>query len=508
MLARWRADDVFHETVRRRKGRPPWIFYEGPPTANGRPGTHHVLARIFKDIFPRYRTMCGYYVERKGGWDCHGLPVELAVEEQLGFTSKDDIERYGIAEFNAKCRESVFTLRRGVGAADGADRLLGRPRRGLPHARRLLHRVRLVGAADDLGQGPAVRGPQGRPVLPALRHRAVLARAGPAGRVQRRDRPLRLRALAGDEAGRAAAGRRRAARVDDDAVDARLERGGRGRPRADLRARARPTTASVLVLAEALVERVLGDGRRPARALRRRRRSLGAAYEPPFPFIPGSAYGEKGHTVLPARLRHRRGRHRPRPHRDRVRRGRLPPRRAAGADGRQPGEARRHLRRAHRPLRRPRGARGERRPRRGPARARAAASASRTTSTPTRTAGAAARALLYYAKPSWYIRTSQIRDRLLASNETRQLAPAARQARALRQLAGGQRRLGAVARALLGHAAAGVALRAGPRPLRRLVRRAGGAVGRAAGGRAPARTSTRSASPASSAAGGCSACPR
>ncbi|HMJ01964.1 MAG TPA: class I tRNA ligase family protein, partial [Conexibacter sp.] len=108
LLERWREEDVFHETVRRRKGRAPWIFYEGPPTANGRPGTHHVLARIFKDIFPRYKTMCGYYVERKGGWDCHGLPVELAVEEELGFTSKDDIERYGIAEFNAKCRESVL----------------------------------------------------------------------------------------------------------------------------------------------------------------------------------------------------------------------------------------------------------------------------------------------------------------------------------------------------------------------------------------------------------------
>ena len=108
VLARWGEDDVFHETVRRRKGQPPWIFYEGPPTANGRPGTHHVLARIFKDIFPRYKTMCGFYVERKGGWDCHGLPVELAVEEELGFTSKEDIERYGIAEFNAKCREAVF----------------------------------------------------------------------------------------------------------------------------------------------------------------------------------------------------------------------------------------------------------------------------------------------------------------------------------------------------------------------------------------------------------------
>ena len=86
----------------------PWVFYEGPPTANGRPGAHHVLARVFKDIFPRYSTMRGYSVERKGGWDCHGLPVEIAVEEKLGFKSKEDIERYGIAEFNQQCRESVF----------------------------------------------------------------------------------------------------------------------------------------------------------------------------------------------------------------------------------------------------------------------------------------------------------------------------------------------------------------------------------------------------------------
>src|ERR1700758_746670 len=109
VLERWRERDVFAESVRRRSGAPQWVCYEGPPTANGNPGTHHVLSRVFKDIFPRYRTMTGYYVERKGGWDCHGLPVELALEAELGFTSKDDIERYGIAEFNAKCREKVLS---------------------------------------------------------------------------------------------------------------------------------------------------------------------------------------------------------------------------------------------------------------------------------------------------------------------------------------------------------------------------------------------------------------
>ena len=108
VLERWRERDVFRESLRRREGAPPWVFYEGPPTANGRPGSHHVLARVFKDIYPRFKTMRGFYVERKGGWDCHGLPVEIAVEQKLGIQSKDEIEAYGIAEFNAKCRESVF----------------------------------------------------------------------------------------------------------------------------------------------------------------------------------------------------------------------------------------------------------------------------------------------------------------------------------------------------------------------------------------------------------------
>ncbi len=108
VLERWRERDVFAESLRVRAGAPRWVFYEGPPTANGPPGSHHVLSRVFKDIYPRYQTMRGRLVERKGGWDCHGLPVEIAVEQKLGFTSKADIERYGIAEFNAECRESVF----------------------------------------------------------------------------------------------------------------------------------------------------------------------------------------------------------------------------------------------------------------------------------------------------------------------------------------------------------------------------------------------------------------
>ncbi|HET6829829.1 MAG TPA: class I tRNA ligase family protein, partial [Solirubrobacterales bacterium] len=108
VLERWREGDTFRRQLALREGRPLWSFYEGPPTANGKPGSHHVLARVFKDVYPRYKSMCGYDVPRKGGWDCHGLPVELEIEKELGITSKEEIEAYGIAEFNRRCRESVF----------------------------------------------------------------------------------------------------------------------------------------------------------------------------------------------------------------------------------------------------------------------------------------------------------------------------------------------------------------------------------------------------------------
>ena len=108
ILERWRDRDVFHRSLANRESAPLWGFYEGPPTANGRPGSHHVLARVFKDIYPRFRTMSGNRVPRKAGWDCHGLPVELEVEREVGITSKEEIEDYGIAEFNQRCRESVF----------------------------------------------------------------------------------------------------------------------------------------------------------------------------------------------------------------------------------------------------------------------------------------------------------------------------------------------------------------------------------------------------------------
>ncbi len=108
ILERWRERDVFRRSLTQREGAPVWSFYEGPPTANGRPHSGHVLSRVFKDIYPRFQTMRGHHVPRKAGWDCHGLPVELEVEKELGITSKAEIEEYGIAKFNQKCRDSVF----------------------------------------------------------------------------------------------------------------------------------------------------------------------------------------------------------------------------------------------------------------------------------------------------------------------------------------------------------------------------------------------------------------
>ena len=107
ILSFWETQEIFKKTISARDGQPNWTFYEGPPTANGKPGTHHIEARVFKDLFPRYQTMKGKQVIRKAGWDCHGLPVEIAVEKQLGFSGKGDIEKFGIAKFNDQCRASV-----------------------------------------------------------------------------------------------------------------------------------------------------------------------------------------------------------------------------------------------------------------------------------------------------------------------------------------------------------------------------------------------------------------
>ncbi len=294
VLARWRERDVFGESLRRREGAPSWSFYEGPPTANGAPGSHHVLARVFKDIFPRFKTMRGYYVERKGGWDCHGLPVELAVEQELGFSSKADIERYGIAEFNARCREKVLShvedfnrLTERIGFwidLEHAYRTLDPQyvesvwwalktiwERGLLYEKLKVvpycPRDQTTLSSHELGQPDVYQNVEDPSVFVRL---PVVEDHGPAKQgdelIVWTTTPWTLVSNA-------------AVAIDPELTYAKTNEG--------------------YVLAEAAVERVLGEG---ARIVERFKGSgiVGTHYQPPFDFIPGSAYGSKGHTVLPA----------------------------------------------------------------------------------------------------------------------------------------------------------------------------------------------------------------
>ena len=296
VLERWKERDVFRESLRRREGAPPFVFYEGPPTANGRPGSHHVLSRVFKDIFPRYKTMRGYYVPRKGGWDCPGLPVEIAVERKLGFTSKDDIEAYGIAEFNAQCRESVFEfledwnrLTERIGFwldLDDAYRTLDDD-----YIESVWWALRRLWDKDLLFEGHKVvpycarcgtalsshEVAQGYKTVedPSVYVRFPVTRG--AGPVREGDILLIWTTTPWTLVSNAAVA------VDPSGISyVRARLGG-----------------ETFVLAERLVERVLGEG---AEVLDRFTGDAftGAAYDPPFPFLAADAYGAKGHTVLPA----------------------------------------------------------------------------------------------------------------------------------------------------------------------------------------------------------------
>jgi len=298
VLERWRERDVFAESIRRRRDAPRWGFYEGPPTANGPPGIHHVLSRVFKDIFPRYRTMCGAFVERKGGWDCHGLPVELALEAELGFTSKDDIERFGIAEFNARCREKVLShvedwnrLTERIGFwidLDDAYRTLDPDyvesvwwALKTIHDQGLLYeklkvvpycpRDQVTLSSHELGQPDVYRDV----VDPSVYVRLPVKDAAPP--LQPDDELLIWTTTPWTLVSNAAV-----------AVDPELTY-----------VRARAANGHAYVLAEARVEAVLGEDanieNRFAGA-----EIEGARYQPPFDFIPGEAYGPKGHSVLPA----------------------------------------------------------------------------------------------------------------------------------------------------------------------------------------------------------------
>jgi isoleucyl-tRNA synthetase len=414
VLARWGARQVFRQSVDLRRGGPAWVFYEGPPTANGPPAFHHVLSRVFKDIFPRYKTMCGHYVERKGGWDCHGLPVELAVEKELGFTSKDDIERYGIAEFNARCRASVLShvedwnrLTERIGFwidLDEAYRTMDATyvesvwwALKSIHERGLLYeklkvvpycpRDQVTLSSHELGQPGAYRD-----VLDPSAYVRLPVR-DPEDPAQTGDELLVWTTTPWTLVSNAAVA------INPDLQYARAQ-----------------SAEGTFILAEARVEQVLGAEakvleRFPGAAL------VGLAYEAPFPFIPAQAYGERGHTVVPG---------------DFVTAddgtGLVHTAVAFGEDDFRLGEE--QGLRVVNPVRLD----GTFDQRIGPYAGRWVKEADEDLVEDLRQRGRLLRAeryehsyphcwrcgtpLLYYAKPSWYIGTSQIKDRLLASNET------------------------------------------------------------------------------------------
>ena len=108
ILKLWEENNIFEKSITTRNGQNPFVFFEGPPSANGLPGVHHVLARAIKDIFPRYKTMKGFQVKRKAGWDTHGLPIELGVEKELGITKEDICKTISVEDYNSACRTAVM----------------------------------------------------------------------------------------------------------------------------------------------------------------------------------------------------------------------------------------------------------------------------------------------------------------------------------------------------------------------------------------------------------------
>lgn len=277
VLAFWRERDVFRRSLRERSGAEPFVFYEGPPTANGRPGSHHVLSRVFKDIFPRFQTMRGRFVDRRGGWDCHGLPVELEVEKRLGISGKPEIEAYGIAEFNALCRESVLTY------LDEWERLTERIGFWIDtdRAYRTMDSDYIESVwwslAELFDRGMLFRSDKVVPYCPRC-GTALSSHEVALGYQDVDDPSVYVRFPLRDGTGTLLVWTttpwtlpaNQAAAVHPDVTYAVVEAGGER-----------------LIMAEALVERVLGEGARvveraPGRAL------VGREYEPPFGFLPGA----------------------------------------------------------------------------------------------------------------------------------------------------------------------------------------------------------------------------
>jgi isoleucyl-tRNA synthetase len=425
VLTRWRERDVFGESLRLRARAPEWAFYEGPPTTNGPPALHHVLARVFKDLYPRYRTMRGYRVERKGGWDCHGLPVEIAVERELGIGTKAEIEAFGIDEFNARCRAAVFAyleewnrLTERIGfwidldqayrtldedyiesvwwaLAQIAERdLLYEGHKVVPYCPRCGTSL----SSHELAQPGGYRDVEDPSLY--VRLPVDLARARPASApLQNGDQLLVWTTTPWTLVSNAAV----AADPELQYVRARTPADGDG-------------NRAVYVLAATRVEHVLGEqaevlDRFAGRALD------GAAYKAPFDFITADRYGPRGHTVLLG---------------DFVTAddgtGLVHTAIAFGEDDFRLGAA--YGLTVVNPVRLD----GTFDERIGPYAGRFVKAADDDLVEDLRTRGRLLRStrilhsyphcwrcgtpLLYYAKPSWYIATSQLRERLLAANET------------------------------------------------------------------------------------------
>ena len=242
VLADWRRRRIFERSLERTAGGEEFVFYEGPPTANNVPHVGHVVTRVVKDLIPRYRTMRGRHVRRKGGWDTHGLPVEIEVEKRLGFTGKREIEAYGIAAFNRACLESVHTyeekwreMSERVGYWIDLDDAY------FTYSNSYIESVWWA-LADAVAQGAARRELQDPALLRALRHHAVEPRGGAELQGGRRpvdldDLPPAARAArASDRRRGGGPRRRRAGGLDDDALDDARQRRGRRPSRAALQA--------------------------------------------------------------------------------------------------------------------------------------------------------------------------------------------------------------------------------------------------------------------------------
>ncbi len=469
VLARWQDGKFFERSLDDTAGRPLWTFYEGPPTTNGMPGVHHIEARVFKDVFPRFKTMQGFHVPRQAGWDCHGLPVEVAVERELGLSGKKAIESYGIAEFNARCRESA---QRHVDAFEELTVRLGYWV-DLQHAYRTMDTSYIESVWWSLKEiftkGLLVKDFRISPYCP------------------RCETPLSDHEMGQPDVYR---------QVSDPAVTVRfplltLPDGANPllngadllvwtttpwtlvsntavavHPDESYAIARKPGDGDTVVVAEKLVPKVLGEGWHvvatvPGASL------VGATYRPPFTLVEvvGCAPGRA------RRLRHHRGRHRPGPPGAGLRRrrhGDRPGPRPAGGEPGPPGRPVRGMDPAgRRDVLQGRGrAAGP-----GPDRARRAV--------PRRAVRAQLPALLAVPHAAAVLRAAVLvhphhpdQGPDARRERAHQLAAAHHQARPVRRVAAQQRGLGAVPDPVLGHPAADLGVRRGTPDLRRVARRA------------------------------------